>query len=1039
MIHGRRRLIRERGRAASLVLAAWIALAGATPAEEPPPIDADTFGGLAPREIGPAVTSGRIAALDGFQGERLTLFVGAAGGGVWKSVNGGTVFRSVFDEHPQSIGAVKIDPSDPKTVWVGTGESWTRNSVSVGEGLYKTTDGGESWKKVGLERSERIARIAIDPLRPDTVYVAATGHLWDANPERGVYRTRDGGKTWDRVLFVDDRTGCADIAVDPSNPAIVYAAMWQFRRTPHSFSSGGPGSGLFKSSDGGDTWKPIRRGLPAGMLGRIAVAMAPSSPNVVYALVEAKEPGLYRSEDFGESWSFVSASAAITWRPFYFSHLVIDPKNADRVYKPGLSLAVSEDGGRTFAVVGQSTHGDHHALWINPANTEQLVLGTDGGVYISEDRGARWRFVGTLPVAQFYHVSVDMEWPYNVYGGLQDNGSWRGPSRRSGGIAARHWRVLSAGDGFWAFVDPHDPDVSYAEFQGGNLRRIRASTGELKEIKPYRRADEPEYRFNWNTPIHMSPTQPGTMYLGAQFLLRSRDRGDTWERISPDLTTNDPAKQRQEESGGLSVDNSSAENHCTIYTIAESPRDAGVVWVGTDDGNVQLTRDGGRGWTLVSKKIAGLPPGTWVSTIEPSHQDAGAAYVTFDGHQTGDMKTYVYRVTDYGKTWQALATPELTGYAHVVREDPVEPRLLFLGTESGLFVSIDRGARWAPIRSGFPPVAVRDLAIHPREGDLAIATHGRGLWILDDLTPLRRLTPEVIASDAALLPSRPAALMIPSSEQRFDADADFEGRSLGDVAFVSYWLKKRHVIGDFRLEMLGPDGALIGTLPAGKRRGLNRALWPMRMKPPRTPPATNLVPQPFANLGPRMPPGRYTARLIRGGDTLTTAIELAPDPRSTHSAEDRALQQSTVLALYRRIETLTWLVDAVADARDQARARAGAVGAGSLAKRLTGLADRLEALRKTLVATREGGRLTGEEQLREKLAMLYGSVNGYDGRPTTNQIDYAGVLGAELEKARRDFEGLAKELTSINDTLAGRKLEPIRPLTPEDWAKRQAG
>jgi photosystem II stability/assembly factor-like uncharacterized protein len=870
------------------------------------------------------------------------------------------------------------------------------------------------------------------------VYVAVTGHLWDAHPERGVYRTRDGGRTWQRVLFVNDDTGCADIAMDPSNPDILYAAMWQFRRQPWVFSSGGPGSGLYKSTDGGDTWKRLTSGLPAGDLGRCAFSVSPARPERVYAFVESRNSGMYRSDDRGESWTLLSTASGIISRPFYFSYVVADPKDPDRVYKPATGLFVSDDGGKTYSQIGGGVHSDYHALWVNPRDTDEVWVGTDGGLYTSVDRGNTWRFIGSLPLSQFYHVSHDMEWPYNVYGGLQDNGTWMSPSRKQGGIANRHWRVLGGGDGFWAFVDPTDPDITYVEYQGGNILRVRKSTGETKEVKPFRAKDEPEYRFNWNTPIHMSPTRPGTIYLGSQFLFRSRDRGDTWERISPDLTTNDPLKQKQGQSGGITPDNSSAENHTTIFAISESPKNPEVVWVGTDDGNVQVTRDGGRTWTLANRKVPGVPPATWVTCVEASRFDEGTAYVTFDGHQTGDMKTYVYRTTDFGRTWQSLATADLKGHAHVVREDLVRPDLLFLGTEWGLWLSLDGGAQWAQIKGELPNVAVRDLAIHPREHDLLIATHGRGLWILDDLTPLRALTPEVLAADARMLPSRPSVMVIPSSEQRFEA-SEYRGRSLDDATAVSYYLKKRHMFGDLRLEVYDAQGGFVTSTPGGKRRGLNRVSWSTRLKGPKVPPATSLVPQAFAFVGPQLPEGTYTVRLVRGNDTLTSKVELAADPRSPHSAEDRAAQRETAHRLYRDLERLTYVVDAMIDTRDQARARAGTLGkADALGKKLGTLADRLETLRRSLVTVREGGQITGEEKLREKLGRLYGGVNGYEGRPTNSQLRYAEVLEGELAAAQSQFEALTgKELITLNANLITKKLDPVKTMSREEWLKKQ--
>jgi photosystem II stability/assembly factor-like uncharacterized protein len=1001
-------------------------------------IDSETFGGLQPRNIGPAAMSGRIAAMDAVEGDRLTLYVGAASGGVWKSVDGGISFKPVFDKHCQSIGAIAIDRRDVKTVWVGTGETWVRNSVSLGDGIYKTSDGGDTWQRLGLANSERIARIVIDPRHGDTVYVAVTGHLWDAHPERGVYRTRDGGKTWQRVLFVNESTGCADVAMDPEDPNTLYAAMWQFRRQPWTFSSGGPGSGLYKSTDGGDTWKRLTSGLPAGELGRCALSVSPGRTSRVYAFVEAKGSGVYRSDDKGETWTALSTGSGVTSRPFYFSYIIADPKDPDRVYKPATGLFVSDDAGKTFSQIGGGVHSDYHALWVNPDDTDEIWVGTDGGLYTTADRGNTWRFIGGLPISQFYHVSYDMEWPYNVYGGLQDNGSWMGPSRKPGGIANRHWRVLGGGDGFWAFVDPTDPDISYVEYQGGNMLRVRKSTGETKEIKPFRAKDEPEYRFNWNAPIHVSPTRSGTIYLGAQFLFRSRDRGDTWERISPDLTTNDPLKQKQSESGGLTLDNSTAENHTTIFTISESPKNPDVVWVGTDDGNVQVTRDGGRSWALTSRKIAGLPPNTWVTCVEASHFAEGTAYATFDGHQTGDMKSYVYRTTDFGKTWQSITTADIRGHAHVVREDPVRAELLFVGTEQGLWLSIDGGRQWSQIKGEFPNVAVRDLAIHPREHDLLIATHGRGIWILDDLTALRAVTPEVLAAEARFLPSRPSVMVIPSSEQRFEA-SEYRGRSLEDATAVTYYLKKRHMFGDLRLEVFDAQGQRVASTPGGKRRGLNRVSWPTRLKAPKVPPASNLVPQAFAFVGPQLPEGNYTVKLVRGADTLTSTAQLVADPRSPHTAEDRAAQRELAHRLYRELERLTFVVDAIVDARDQARLRAEKLGNGdALGKKLEAAATKLENLRQSIVAVREGGQITGDEKLREKLGMLYGGVNGYQGRPTNSQLRYAEVLAGELAAVHAQFEALtAKELLNLNAQLESKKLEPLRAMTREDWQKKQ--
>ncbi|MBZ5553263.1 MAG: hypothetical protein LAO21_11125 [Acidobacteriia bacterium] len=1004
-------------------------------------VDSDTFSGLDARPIGPATMSGRIASIDGtIEKGRLTLYVGSASGGVWKSVNGGTTFKPVFDKYTQSIGAVTIDPARPQTVWVGTGETWVRNSVSVGTGIYKTTDGGENWQHLGLADSERISRILVDPNHSDTVYACATGHLWDANAERGVFKTTDGGKTWQKSLSVNNDTGCAMIAMDPQDTRILYAAMWQFRRKPYLFTSGGPGSGLFKSTDAGVTWKRLTRGLPEGDLGRIGIAVAPSRPSVVYAVVEAKHSALFRSDDLGESWTEMNSGAAVVGRPFYFAHLFVDPKDYDRVYKPSTGLVVSDNGGRAFSGIAGSVHSDFHAMWINPSNPDQMFVGTDGGLYASEDRGNTWRFIANLPLSQFYHVSYDMEQPYNVYGGLQDNSSWYGPSRATSGIQNRHWKSVYGGDGFWVFEDPSDSEYIYAEYQGGNLARINRKTLETKDIKPFPDAGEKKFRFNWNSPIHVSPNTKGTVYFGSQFLFRSRDHGDSWERISPDLTTNDPNKQRQEESGGLTVDNSDAEAHTTIYTICESPRNGDIIWVGTDDGNLQITRNGGKTWTNVVGNVTGLPPSTWVSTVEASRFDEGTAYATFDGHAGGDMKTYVYRTADYGKTWQSLVTPDITGYAHVIKEDTVNKDLLFLGTELGLFISVDGGRQWASFKGGnFPAVAVRDIAIHPRESDLILATHGRGIWIVDDISPLRALSPQVLSAEATFVESKPAVQIIPASEFGFNGDAEYVGRSAGEGAPITYYQKKRHIFGDLKFEIYDSSGKLVSTVPGNMRRGLNRIDWSMRMKAPKVPPAAGLVPNFFSFVGPRVLEGTYTVKMIKGKNTYTEELKIVPDPRSKHTKEDRLLQFQTVMKLYDMLGELTYRVDTIANARDQSSERAAKLAAGDVTrKRLEDVAKSLEGIRSKLVATKEGGGITGEEKIREQMGSLYGAVNGYEGRPTQSQILRMEALKKEFDVVVAEFDTLAKkELPAVNAILEKRKLDPIRVMSKEEWEKKQ--
>ena len=1003
-------------------------------------IDSSTFGAMEARAIGPAVTGGRIAAIDGVASDPRILYVGAAGGGVWKSINAGISFKPIFDKYTQSIGAIAVDQSHPDTVWVGTGEPWVRNSTSVGTGIYKSTDAGENWKFMGLPKSERIAKIVIDPKHSDTVYVAVLGHLWDSNEDRGLYKTIDGGKTWQKILYVNADTGCSDVSIDPQETEIVYAGTWQFRRYPWTFKSGGPGSGLHRSQDGGKTWEKIKNGMPEGDLGRVAVAVAPSRPSVVYAVVEAKKSALYRSDDLGRTWAEVNTSSIMGMRPFYFSLLIVDPKDYNRIYKPGLYLAVSKDGGKTFGPVGLTVgvHSDHHALWIDPVQPATMYDGTDGGVYKSTNYGGDWTFLRSLPVAQFYHVTYDMDQPYNVYGGLQDNGAWMAPSQGSGGVQSRDWRNIGFGDGFNAFADPSDRNFVYSEWQNGKLLRFYKNTGELKSISPFPKAGEPKYRFNWNAPAMAGPNEPHAIYIGAQFLFRSRDRGESWERISPDLTTNDPEKQKQEQSGGITIDNSSAENHCTLYAISESPRDAKVIWVGTDDGNLQLTRDGGKTWKNLIGNVPGVPPNTLVSGIEAGHHQAGTAYVTFDGHQTGDMRTYIYKTADFGATWTSIATDAVKGYAHVVREDLVQPDVLFAGTEFGLFLTVDGGRQWAQFTGNLPNVAVRDLAIHPRDSDLLIATHGRGIYIVDDITPIRQITPEVLESKLKVLYPQPTKIRMSSAEQTFGGNDEFVGSNSPEAAFITYYLKERHTFGDFKIQIFDSQNQLVTTLSAGTRRGINRVPWPMRMKPPKVPTAQSIE---FGSLtGPLLPEGAYTAKLLKGDETYAATIKLVGDPASPHSEADRKQQQQTIMKLYRMQERLAYINASVVEMRGQARDRAKQLkGGDALRKKLDALDVQLTSLEKTLVPTGAEGALpqiTGEVRLREEIGEVYGEVSRYGGKPTQSQVDRAMVLEQKVEAADKSFTDLGASVDGINGALKAEKLNPIKKLSKEEFDKR---
>jgi photosystem II stability/assembly factor-like uncharacterized protein len=794
-------------------------------------VNSYTFGAMEARWLGPGTMSGRITAIEGVNADSKTLYVGSAGGGVWKSTNAGASFKPIFDKYCMSIGAIAVDQSNPSTVFVGTGESNMRNTVSVGDGLYKSVDAGDNWNKVGLDSTEHIAKILIDPKNPGNIYAAVPGPLWSDSKHRGVYKSTDGGDTWSKVFYINEKTGCADIALDPTNPNIVYATTWEFRRFPYAFNSGGKSSGMWKSVDGGKNWKELTNGLPSKPFGRIALTLAPSAPQNMIAIVEAKETGLYISSDGGETWKSQSATLNVVSRPFYFSCLVIDPKDPKRVYRPGFGFSYSDDGGYSFTDAsydGGWVHSDHHALWINPNYTNQMYLGTDGGVYFSLDRGATWMFVYNLPVGQFYHVACDNKTPYHMYGGLQDNGSWTAPSEAPGGVINSSWQNMYGGDGFWAQPDLADSNIAYAESQGGNMGRINLTTYKSLDITPQAGKDEEKLRWNWNTPIVTGQANHHDLYTAAQYLYKTTDQGRTWQKISPDLTTNDKKKQQQEESGGLSEDNTSAENHCTIFTIAESPLDENMIWAGTDDGNLQLSEDGGKSWTnLASNYISsGIPAQTWVSSIEPSLFDKSTVYATFDNHMYGDMKTYAAKSTDAGKTWKLFAGSEFTGFAHKIKEDLVNKDLLFLGTERGLFATIDGGETWFRMKNHIPDYCmVRDIQIQPQTNDLVLATHGRGIMVINNISAMRSLSKEIAEKDVVLFDNKPT----PITSGKYGGGGSpvsggWYGGNPDDIQPIEYYLKDR-ATKDVKVEIYDNAGKLVQSVPGTKRKGINKVYW----------------------------------------------------------------------------------------------------------------------------------------------------------------------------------------------------------------------
>ena len=982
------------------------------------------FGDLEARQIGPALMSGRFIDLEAHPTNNRILFAGAAGGGVWKTENGGATFQPVFDEHAQSIGAIKIDPTDPdKTVWVGTGEIWTRNSVSMGDGLYKSTDGGNTWKKMGFDNSERISAIAINPKNNQDMYVAVLGALWSDSEDRGIYKSTDGGATWEKTLYLDPATGASEVLLDPTNPDVLYASMWKFRRSPWGFESGGATSGLYKSTDAGKTWNKIHNGIPSGDLGRIALAIAPSDTSILYAAVETadqKTNGLYKSTDAGASWEHLNNDFGLTVRPFYFARLVVDPKNPDIVVKGGLSGSLSRDGGKTFTDLGPQ-HSDIHDIVFDINDSKRMYTATDGGVYRSWDGGSTFEMVEDLPVSQFYQVSVDDATPYNIYGGLQDNGSWYGPSSSPGGIEARDWDRVGEGDGFRVLKHPTKP-IIYSEMQGAqNVWRYNTQRNQTKNVAPQPDGDE-KLRFNWNAPMAISNHAPDRFYMGSQYLHKSEDMGDTWVKISPDLTTNDPKKQELE-SGGLSLDKSGAETHTTIFTIAESPLDESIIWVGTDDGNVQLTKDGGKNWENVVANIPDLPANTWVYHIEASVHHPETAYAVFEGHATGDMNTYVYKTSDYGKTWKSIVTDEIKGFARNIQEDYVNEDLLFLGTEFGLFITIDGGTHWYHFTNNLPQVAVHYIDLQKETSDLVLGTHGRGVIILDDISPLRQINDSVLSEDLHFFETPAGVITETGGFGSTSTETQFVGPNPSKLTKIMYYLKKRHTFGKMTMEIRDMEGNLIAEPSPGKSKGLNIIRWDHLMKAPKV--AVGKIPS-FV-MAPKVKAGTYKAIITKGKNTYEHSITVENDPDSEITDLEREANRALTNRLFDNIEDLAYLgyrIDKTVEKLE-----------GLESKKARKMRDELTALKKTLVIT-TGDRYVqeAEPELREKLSELYNNVVSTFEKPApvyyTNTETYEG----QLDDAWKTYNSIEKKyLKQVNSELEDAQKEPVSLKSKEEF------
>jgi photosystem II stability/assembly factor-like uncharacterized protein len=1021
---------------------------------------ADALKSLTWRNIGPTAQAGRVPAFVGLPGDINTMYVAGAVGGIFKTTNGGVTWAPIFDDKPvTSIGAIAIAPTDPNVIFVGTGEGNPRNDASIGDGIYKSIDAGEHWTNVGLPDSEKIARLVIDPRNADVVYACALGREWGPNEERGLFKTVDGGRNWRKILYKNDLTGCSDVDIDPTNANIVYAGMWTFRRWAWYTDSGGGETAVYKSSDGGATWTRLsgpsaNRGLPKGPMDRIGVAVSRSSPNVAYVVSETTEEGeLWRTDDAGATWRMVSADRNINFRPFYYADIRVDPQHPNTVYALAGSLYKSEDGGRTFGRIGNGTHGDHQAMWIDPTNPNRILLGDDGGFQISYDAGRTFDILNNIPFTQFYNVAYDLRTPYHLCGGLQDNGTWCGPSQTPGapGTPKSEWQNVGGGDGFFGVPDLKDPHLVYSDLQGGVISLTDRRTGASWGVNPYpggigssgQWMAPQKYRFNWNAPIVLAPQDPKTVYYGGNVLFRTRNHGHSWEVISPDLTTDDKAKQ-QSSGGKIVTDNTAAEFHCTIISIGPSPVDPRVIWVGTDDGNVQVTRDDGKTWTNTTKAMVGLAPNAWINKVEASHFDAGQAFISASHWQDGDYAPYFYRTADYGRTWTKITTGlPARGWSHVIREDPKVRDLLYAGTEFGLYASWDAGATWVSIRNNIPTTAVRDIAIHPRDNDVIVATHGRGIYILDDAAPLQQLA-TATKSEAYLFPIRPAIRWAGGSGSFRSNPRDYLAPNPVAGAWINvYW--RTAPSGPVTVTITDKSGKTVRTIRTRGEAGLNRFVWNLRYDIP-----GQRAAEPGGRgeaaaggggrggggaQGPAVNPGEYDVKVSAGGRDLTgrCIVQLDPQVQASPADLDAQLQGAfAALALQTRMNAVMERVDSIVtqltaiDAQ-AARQQPAPAYRAQVAKTLGVVrAYRDDQLARPLA----GMGYRQYPRLREDVSSLVGYFTRGFRAPNEGELTRLKDLTGEVAKAEAAVNGyIAKDVAAINDAMKGAPrvaIEPIR-------------
>lgn len=1018
-----------RSLAALLALFVVPAIAGAAPLPT---------GNLHWRSTGPAVAGGRVTTVAGSSRNPALYYVGAAGGGVWKSTDGGAAWKPVFDKAAVgSIGAVAIDPNDDNTVWVGTGESNPRNDVSDGDGLYKTTDGGKTWTNVGLRATKYISRILIDPRDPQHVIVGALGNVFANSTHRGVYATYDGGKTWHKTLYVGPQSGVSDLAMSPRSPNVIYAGIWEFQRRPWTFRSGGKRDGIYRSADGGRTWKRLEgHGLPNGITGRIGLAVAPSDPNRVYALIESKHGILWRSDDNGSRWKLVSSNTLVDERPFYFSHVEVDPKNPNHVFTASTQLAESTDGGKTFKAIAQNVHGDYHAIWIAPNDPHRMIVGEDGGYALTIDAGHTWEFSANLPIGQFYRVGLGNDNPYTICGGLQDNNSYCGPSNSldTAGITNAAWyAIVYDDDGQWAIPDPRNPKIIWSDGQDGALFTYNRTSREYTFVQPYWTTVQQDftiasspYRFNWESPLGFAPWNPQIAWFGGNVVFQTNDAGRTWHAISPDLTRNDKAHQ-QPAGGPITHDVTGAEYSDTILDIEGSTLSHGEIWVGTDDGLVQLTRDDGAHWTNVTPP--GAPTYGRFETVAPSTLVRGTAYAVEDAHMMGNDAPHVWVTRDYGAHWHSIVSGlPRDVWTRSIRPDTRNPNLVYLGTEEGVWISYDRGAHWQSLRNNMPAVSIRDIRIQPQFDDLVLATHGRSIWVMDDLRPLQDLPRAVSAG---------AWLFTPRTSYEYNLTTNTEGLYTRYAAKnppygvpITYYQRAKQSAAP-RIQILDGSGKVLRTLTGPNAAGLNRIVWNFTVAPPVK--WTGAANRAFEGMtdGPMVVPGIYQARIELAGKTFVRRFSVKADPQATETLAQMRTSFNAFMTLTRTYSS----VDTMLNHLDVVRKAFAAQPSGS---RGAAILAHARAQRAAVVAALTGNFSNGEDSvsrpgaLRENLDAAFTTLETFplQGIVTPAAANFYARIGAEYRDALRAYNAYAASIPALNRQLTAAGLRPV-PLIPK--------